>query len=240
MMPPRTIKNFCGFRGLWLGPSNAAATMLAGTLERLGATFELRTEMAPDDVSLDRDILFIDGDNAFDPASLCLPGQQQPRVPVIGVVGSEAPSRLKALYDVGATALLRKPIHPSTVYSALFLATNNHARLTRLAHRIAEQDRRHGGRRFVIKAVVKLVQEQGLCDEQAFALLRRESMRLRIGIEDYAQSLCSNTSHQENLHDSNQDDSHQNQPTRDRRDADGECDDTDDRPGGRPDQTRRA
>lgn len=235
MMAPRTIKNFCGFRGLWLGTSNAATTILAGTMERLGATFEVRTDMALNDLSVERDIVFIDGDTMFDPASLCAPGQQQSLVPVIGVVGSEAPSRLKALYDAGASALLRKPIHPSTVYSALFLATNNHARLARLAHRIAEQDRRHGGRRFVIKAVVKLVQEQGLCDDQAFALLRRESMRLRIGIEDYAKSLCANTSHQENLHDSDQD-----KPSRDRRDADGDGDDADDRSSGRPDQTRRA
>lgn len=234
MIPPRTIKNFCGFRGLWLGPPGAAATMLSGTMERLGATFEIREELVLDELSVERDICFIDGDSLFDPASLCAPGQP-PRIPVIGVVGSEAPSRLKALSDVGATALLRKPIHPSTVYSALFLATNNHARLVRLAHRIAEQDRRHGGRRFVIKAVVKLVQEQGLCDEQAFALLRRESMRLRIGIEEYAKNFCSNASQQES-----QNDTHQNETTRDRRDADGHRDHADDRPGGRPDQTRRA
>ena len=240
MIPPRTIKNFCGFRGLWLGPPNSAATMLGETMERLGATFEIREDLAIDDLAVERDIVFIDGDTMFDPAILCPPGRPQPLIPVIGVVGSEAPSRLKALFDVGATALLRKPIHPSTVYSALFLATNNHARQARLTHRIAEQNRRHAGRRFVIKAVVKLVQEQGLCDDQAFALLRRESMRLRVGIEDYAKSLCANTSHQENIHDSNQDDSHQNQPTRDRRGADGDCDDTDDRSSGRPDQTRRA
>jgi AmiR/NasT family two-component response regulator len=235
MTAPRTIKNFCGFRGLWLGQPNAAATMLAATLDRLGAAFEVRAELTLDDLSIERDILFIDGDSPFDPASLCAPGQQQASVPVIGVVGSEAPSRLKALLDVGATALLRKPIHPSTVYSALFLATNNHARLTRLTQRIAEQDRRHGGRRFVIKAVVKLVQEQGLCDEQAFALLRRESMRLRIGIEDYAKNLCLTINQQESLHDPIQEEF-----ARDRRDADGDGNDADAGAGGRPDQTRRA
>ncbi|RYY15725.1 MAG: ANTAR domain-containing protein [Alphaproteobacteria bacterium] len=234
MIPPRTIKNFCGFRGLWLGPSGAAATMLAGTMERLGAAFEVHDELVLDELSVERDICFVDGDSLFDPASLCAPGRH-PRIPVIGVVGSEAPSRLKALSDVGATALLRKPIHPSTVYSALFLATNNHARLARLVHRIAEQDRRHGGRRFVIKAVVKLIQEQGLCDEQAFALLRRESMRLRIGIEEYAKNFCSNASPQESRIDAHQDDA-----TRDRRDVDELGTDADERPGSRPDQTRRA
>ncbi len=235
MIAPRTIKNFRGFRGLWLGPPSPAATMLAATMERLGATFELRTDWSSDDVHLERDICFIDGDTMFDASGLCAPGQQQPLVPVIGVVGSEVPSRLKALFDVGATALLRKPVHPSTVYSALFLAANNHARLARLAHRTAEQDRRLGGRRFVIKAVVKLVQEHGICDEQAFALLRRESMRLRIGIEDYAKTVCANISDQEGLHEPTQD-----EPTRDRRDAAGFGDDADGRPGGRPDQTRRA
>lgn len=191
MNPPRAIQNFRGFRAVWWGPPAAAGETLASVLARLGIALTTLDEIGREALVPERDILFIDGDGAFDPATAARSGRILPRVPVIGVVGSEAPSRLKALSDSGATALLRKPIHPSTVYAALFLAVNNHARFARLEDRLEDADRRRSGRRFVVKALVRLMHERGLCDEQAFALLRRESMRLRMGLEDYAQTLCS-------------------------------------------------
>lgn len=236
MIPPRAIQNFRNFRGLWWGSPCAASEALASAMGRLGATFDIMDEELVGDLAAGRDIVFIDGDGVFDPAKLCTPGRAEPLVPVIGVVGIEAPSRLKALTDAGATALLRKPIHPSTVYSALFLAANNHARFVRMTQRIAEQDRRHGNRRYVIKAVVKLMREQGLCDEQAFAQLRRDSMRLRIGIEEFARTLCSSTYQPEET----LDDAHQEDLARDSRDDDRGDDRADSRAGGRSDQTRRA
>lgn len=231
----RTIQNFRGYRGLWWG-SPAAAQALTSAMSRLGASLDGLQNVRMEDISHDRDIVFIDGDGAFDPARLCAAGLGLPIVPVIGVVGIEAPSRLKALSDAGATAFLRKPIHPSTVYSALFLAANNHARFNLLAQRVAAQDRRHGGRRHVIKAVVHLIGEHGLSDEQAFALLRRESMRRRIGIEEYAEILCTDLRHSKEKID----DAPQESLVRNGHDGDGKFDRTDRGPGGRSDQTRRA
>ena len=194
-------------------------------------------EIGADAISFERDVVFVDGDGPFDPALLARPDRILPHVPVIGVVGVEAPSRLKALSDTGATALLRKPIHPATVYSSLFLAVNNHARFARLEAELEEHKRRRAGRRYIIRAVVGLIQHAGMTDEQAYVHLRRESMRRRVGIEEYATALCRElpgqaaAAHQPQQE--TKDAANQEQAFGHRR-ADG-----DDRDGGRPDPGRR-
>lgn len=242
MSNPRVIQNFRGFRAVWWGPRHAAGDALGPTVTRLGLTFTHFEEIGCAGLSADRDVLFIDGDGAFDTAAIGRPGRMLPLVPVIGVVGVEAPSRLKALSDTGATALLRKPIHPASVYSSLFLAVNNHVRFTRLEKRLAEHDRRRSGRRYVIKAVIALMRE-GMCDEQAYAHLRRESMRRRIGLEDYASSLCNQAgpgSSPDGPHQETDDVENQNHALGHRGDRPPGSDDAYEELGGRPDQTRRA
>jgi len=188
MTAPRLIQNFRGMRGvLWGGPAMTAETLQA-TLARLGISPVRMQDIDPKTLDCGRDVLFVDGDCSLDPALVGCAGSGLPRAPAVGLVGVEAPSRLKALSDIGVTAFLRKPVHAAAVYSSLFLAVNSYRRLRGLELQIAEHDRRRHGRRHVIKAVVHLVQTAGLTDDGAYALLRRESMRLRMGIEDYAET----------------------------------------------------
>ncbi|MBS0558849.1 MAG: ANTAR domain-containing protein [Proteobacteria bacterium] len=194
MTAARAIQNFRGFRGVWRGPSGHHEQALRAALGRLGVASTSFEAIGPGGLCAERDVLFVDSDVLFDPAPAAEPGHLLLPVPVIGVVGVEAPSRLKALSDIGATAFLHKPIHPATVYSALFLAVNNHARFARLEAQIEEHNRRRAGRRYVIRAVATLMQQSAMSDEQAYAHLRRESMRRRVGIEELARSLCDDPS----------------------------------------------
>lgn len=228
----RTIQNFRGFRGVWWGCRNPAAEPLGTALSRLGLMLAYSEELGGDALAAERDVLFIDGDVPFDLTIMSPVGRMLPLVPVIGVVGVEAPSRLKALLDAGATALLRKPIHPAAVYSSLFLAVNNHARFARLEGRQAEHDRRRSGRRYVVKAVIALMRD-GMGDDQAYAHLRRESMRRRIGLEDYCASLCTPTQETDDVENPSSAFGHGGDRIDRVDDAGGEL-------GGRPDQTRRA
>ena len=188
MTARRLVQNFRHLRGIvWGGPATAADT-LQTTLARLGMSL-VRAQDA-DLIALDcnRDVIFADGDCDLDPALIRRPGTTLPPAPTIGLVGVEAPSRLKMLDELGATAFLRKPIHAAAVYSSLFLAVNGYHRLRLQELALAEHDRRRGGRRFVIKAVVHLVQTAGLSDDAAYARLRRESMRVRRSLEEYCES----------------------------------------------------
>jgi AmiR/NasT family two-component response regulator len=185
----RLIQNFRRTQGLlWAGP-DFNADVLERTLMKLGVSLRRVESVKASDLDPDRDIVFLDVDQPINPEPLLAPGANLSAAPVIGIVGVEAPSRLKLLAEAGATAILRKPIQAGTVYSALFLGVNNHRRLKSAEARLAIGDRKRRARRFLIKAVVALVQARGLSDDDAYAELRRESMRRRLDLEELCESL---------------------------------------------------
>ena len=189
MTTQRLIQNFRQSRGiLWAG-SDLNAEVLERTLVRLGLSLVRIETVDLSTLDQGRDILFVDADQAIAPAMLLEAGSSLPAAPVIGIVGVEAPSRLKLLAEAGATAILRKPIQATSVYSVLFLGVNNYRRLRAAEMRIAEHDRKRRGRRFIVKAVVALMRARDLGDDEAFAALRRESMRRRSGLEEFCESL---------------------------------------------------
>jgi AmiR/NasT family two-component response regulator len=185
----RLIQNFRRSQGLLWASLDFNADVLERTLMKLGVTLRRVDSVSASDLDPDRHIVFLDVDQPINPAPLLLPGANLTVAPVIGIVGVEAPSRLKLLAEASATAILRKPIQAGTVYSALFLGVNNHRRLQSAEARLAIGDRKRHGRRFLIKAVVALVQARGLSDDDAYAELRRESMRRRLDLEEFCESL---------------------------------------------------
>jgi AmiR/NasT family two-component response regulator len=194
MTTPRLIQNFSGAQALLIAPQSTATDVLASTLMKLGLTVAsvVPAGEAPwldlEILDPEHHIVIVDGD-------LPLPGlaasavPDLPPVPVVGLVGVEAPSRLKGLLQLGATGLLRKPIHGASVYAALFLAVNEHNRRRLLEERLARHEERRRGRRHVVKAILRLMQEHGLDDDAAYETLRRDAMRARQPLEAYCEAL---------------------------------------------------
>jgi AmiR/NasT family two-component response regulator len=116
-----------------------------------------------------------------------------PLVPVIALVGVETPGRLRSLMGMGATALIKKPVQHSGVYSALFLGINEHRVRRHQAEIISDYEQRRQGRRAMVKAILHFV-EQGLDDDAAYELLRREAMRARLSIEAYCDAFLQGVS----------------------------------------------
>jgi AmiR/NasT family two-component response regulator len=189
MTTHRLIQNFRRSQGLLWASSDFNADVLERTLLKLGVSLKRVDLVKASDLDPDRDIVFLDADQPINPAPLLQPGAHLSAAPVIGIVGVEAPSRLKLLAEAGATAILRKPIQGATIYSALFLGVNNHRRLNSAEARLAVVDRKRRGRRFLIKAVLALVQARGMTDDDAYAELRRESMRRRLDLEEFCEAL---------------------------------------------------
>ncbi|MGB7974254.1 MAG: ANTAR domain-containing protein [Roseiarcus sp.] len=189
MTTHRLIQNFRRSQGVLWANLDFNADVLERTLLKLGVSLRRVENVKASDLDPDRDIVFLDVDQPINPEPLLAPGANLSAAPVIGIVGVEAPSRLKLLAEAGATAILRKPIQAGTVYSALFLGVNNHRRLKSAEARLAIGDRKRRARRFLIKAVVALVQARGLSDDDAYAELRRESMRRRLDLEELCESL---------------------------------------------------
>jgi len=187
MSEPRIIQNFIGYHAIIATEQPAAVEQLQDMLAKLGVSFRMgetgdgRLQMDPGD----KDVLFIDSDlnvtvetGASEP-SRCLP--------VIGMIGVEAPSRLRSLMQLGATATLRKPVHRAAVYSALFVGINEFRRRRYLADRLDEHERRRLMRKSLVQAVLIVMRQTGSDYAAAYDQLRRESMRTRQSLEDFCE-----------------------------------------------------
>jgi AmiR/NasT family two-component response regulator len=103
---------------------------------------------------------------------------------LIAIIGHESPSRLQQAFELLPSAFLLKPVRPSGVYTAIFFAVNGHARDRQQAKAVANLEARHRARRLVLKAVLRVMERHGVDDDEAYRRLRKESMRLRITVED--------------------------------------------------------
>jgi AmiR/NasT family two-component response regulator len=103
--------------------------------------------------------------------------------PVIALIGTETPSRLKWLLDLQPASFLIKPLRSAGLYTALVVAFDCAQRRSEEAAHIERLETRIRSRRLVVAAVLQLMRGHGLSEEDAFALLRQTAMRHRTTIE---------------------------------------------------------
>lgn len=200
MRAARIAQNFKGRKAVIFSAAGGSLEVLETVLRRLGLEPEIRPIAAgqalelPADLSPERHVAILDGDlilpAAWPGAEAPVEGAAAPApCPTIGLVGSEAPSRLRALMQLGALAFLSKPVHGGSVYSALYLAVNEFNRTSQLHAGQAELIARRHKRMHVIRAVVALMRATGLDENAAYDLLRKEAMRARVSVEDHCEIL---------------------------------------------------
>ncbi|MCE7030537.1 ANTAR domain-containing response regulator [Jiella avicenniae] len=195
MAPSRFVQNFSRRHAILVSNDERVSATLPPTLARLGLTVEHRAtgeeavDLSQVPLQAEDHVVFVDGDLPRAPVLPFSAGPGSlPLAPVVGLVGVEAPSRLRSLMQAGATAFLAKPVYGGSVFSALYLAVNEFAQKADLSGALAAHETRRRQRRYVIKAILKLMRERGLDDDDhAFAILRRESMQARLSIEAYCQ-----------------------------------------------------
>jgi AmiR/NasT family two-component response regulator len=196
-MTARLLQNFKGGRALIVTARGGREATLESTLAKLGVTTEYpeivggRAQIDVANLQVERDILFVDGDLEGALAIEVNPASRLPPVPVIGLVGVEAPSRLKALVNLGATSFLRKPVHGGAVYTSLFMGINQFLLRSDMYARLQDLEQRRRGRRAVIRAIIVLMQQNGLDEDGAYSQLRRESMRARQNLELFCEEFLS-------------------------------------------------
>jgi AmiR/NasT family two-component response regulator len=191
MTEQRIIQSFLGYRALIVSEAHAALSQLDATLTKLGLSVAYPAieagvvRLGQDALCGDQMVLLIDAD--LNVTIEALGHDPMLQIPVIGLIGVEAPSRLKSIMRLGATATLRKPVYGGSVYSALFVGINAFRQRRSLAMQVEGQERRRHGRRHVMKAVIAVMKAANCDEDVAYNNLRRESMRQRLSIEDYCE-----------------------------------------------------
>lgn len=133
--------------------------------------------------ALAADFVFFDADTGHDAQFPWGPGESP--IPMIALIGSEAPGRIEWSLQLGAHAQMLKPVGDNGAYSALLIARAAFDAQRELSAEIAELRRRLDERRTVVQAVMKLA-ARGKSEAEAYAQLRKMAMAWRISFEEAA------------------------------------------------------
>ena len=146
------------------------------------------------------DFIFYDTDMGHDAQFPWDPGQAP--MPMIALVGSEAPGRIEWAARMGADALLLKPVGSSGAFSALLMARHSFELRQSLNAEIKQLRHRMSARQTVVQAVA-LLSAQGKSQDAAYDQLRQMAMAWRINVEDAALRIVENSNDEGSLRDSN-------------------------------------
>lgn len=179
------IPNLGGATAYVLHRPHATVNALFRQLVAIGLEArECWPELPPD--GLAADFLFFDVDLGFDEQFPWKPGEAP--MPLIALIGSEAPGRIEwALYQK-ADAQLVKPVGTAGVYSALLIARQSFDARRRLADEIAALEARVAERQTIVRAVAAL-SAQGSDDRRAYAQLRSLAMNWQVSVEQAARRI---------------------------------------------------
>jgi AmiR/NasT family two-component response regulator len=170
-----------GRRALMVMRDEREISIVRRQLNRLGMTI---AEIDPTEVpSPDEavDVIVLDADS--------IPIKSDPttawkvNAPIIALIGTETPSRLKWLLDLQPASFLIKPLRSAGLYTALVVAFDAAQRRIEEAAYVEKLEDRIRSRRVVFAAVLQVMRAHALSEDDAFALIRQTAMRHRTTIE---------------------------------------------------------
>ena len=199
MSPSIGIPNFRAWSAIVLHRPHAAAEAILRQLERIGVTARVAwPELAAADAAAD--VVFFDADLGYD-GQFPWPVSEAP-MPMIALLGSEAPGRVEWAIAQGADAHLLKPIGSAGVYSALVIARHAFAARMALMNEVSALRKRLSRRPAVAQAVVAIMRGEGIDEAAAFRRLREIAMESRRTIEDAAEAVVARSGSENDARDS--------------------------------------
>ncbi len=169
-----------GRRALMVMRDERETSIVRRQLSRLGMTISEHDPAPPppnqavDVILMDADAIPIKSDQAM---------AWKGNVPIIALIGTETPSRLKWLLDLRPAAFLVKPLRSAGLYTALVVAFDSAQRKIDEAAHIEKLEDRIRSRRVVFAAVLQIMRGHDMSETDAFALIRQTAMRHRTTIE---------------------------------------------------------
>lgn len=185
MRRPIRVQNLGGARAIILHRPHATVQALMRQLMAIGLD-AAQAWPDPGAEALGADFVFFDADMGHDGMFPWAPGE--PPMPMIALIGSEAPGRIEWSLRAGAHAQLLKPVGDHGAYSALLIARDAFDAQRALSAEIADLRRRLDGRQTVVRAVT-LLAARGKTEDAAYAQLRHMAMAWRITFEAAAERI---------------------------------------------------
>jgi AmiR/NasT family two-component response regulator len=170
-----------GRRALMVMRDERDISIVRRQLSRLGMMISEHDPTEPPQPNQTVDVILMDADAIpikSDQATLW-----KGNVPIIALIGTETPSRLKWLLDLQPASFLVKPLRSAGLYTALVVAFDSAQRRIDDAAHVEKLEDRIRSRRVVLAAVLQIMRGHDMSETDAFALIRQTAMRHRTTIE---------------------------------------------------------
>lgn len=139
-------------------------------------------------IGVDIALLAIDHDNR-DNLRTVIRSQGSNCPTILAIVGYENPSTLQLVLEIGAHAVIERPVRPFGLLTQLAVARRLWLHQQLAAQKQAKLERRLGGIQKIQRARIILMSTQGMSEEQAYQAIRRQAMGKRIGMEEMAAAI---------------------------------------------------
>src|ERR1700682_5034175 len=169
-----------GRRALMVMRDEREISILRRQLNRLGMTISEHDPAEPPPQQA-ADVIVMDADSI--PIKSDLATAWKVGVPIIALIGTETPSRLRWLLDLQPASFLIKPLRSAGLYTARVVAFDSAQRRIDEAAHIERLEDRIRSRRVVFAAVLQIMRAHDLSEADAFTLIRQTAMRHRTTIE---------------------------------------------------------
>jgi AmiR/NasT family two-component response regulator len=177
-----------GQRALVLHPEGQSRSNLIKAL----ASLEMSTSVAWPSIGDNEQpvqVVFFDVDRGHDEQFPWKKGANL--IPMIALIGSEAPGRIEWAISHHAAAYLLKPIHSAGVFSALTIAFHQFSAQQENHRQIQNLSSRLKARPLVLKVVLDEMVQNNIDDDEAFKRIRTRSMECQLSVEEYCAGLLS-------------------------------------------------
>ncbi|MCZ4258712.1 ANTAR domain-containing response regulator [Sulfitobacter sp. G21635-S1] len=170
-------------------PRDKTAEELLRQIHRIGCGFEAIWPI-PSSISENIDVLFVDVNETSPTEIKPLLNKTKGEPPaVIAIIGYENPSVLDGLFEIGAHAVITKPLRATGVMSAILMARRYWSERRRFVKDLEKLKSRVENIQKLNDAKFILMRHRGINDKDAYAIIRKQAMAKRATTLEIAQSI---------------------------------------------------
>jgi len=188
-MAIQILRDLRGLRIEVMHPPDADGISLVEHLRRIGCVPTTIWPL-PDEVAATSDIVVLAVDHdSRDPLRRLFRGQGREKPTVIGIVEYENPSILQLVLEIGAHAVIERPVRPFGLLTQLAIARSLWLQQQGIGQRVQKLERKLAGMQKVQRARLILMASEAMTEEEAYQTIRRQAMSMRMSLEDTAAAI---------------------------------------------------
>ena len=188
-MAIQILRDLRGLRIEVMHPPDADGTSLVEHLRRIGCVATTIWPL-PDELAAVSDIVVLAVDHdSREPLRRLFTGQDRRLPTVIGIVEYENPSILQLVLEIGAHAVIERPVRPFGLLTQLAIARSLWLQQQEVGQRVQKLERKLAGMQKVQRARLILMASEAMTEEEAYQAIRRQAMSKRLSLEDMAAAI---------------------------------------------------